>query len=139
MSCILQSEDARSAVLHYLGQSGIPANLQLKNIFEAMLAMGNGGSPFTLTTLVDRLQDRDQKIVGELTFQDASIDPESATAQAIHGLKALEMKSVDDQRAALRRRIRDVEHEGKLEEALRLADELQKMENEQRPKRNGHS
>jgi len=104
-----------------------------------MLAMRNGGSPFTLTTLVDRLQDRDQKIVGELTFQDASIDPESATAQAIHCLKALEMKSVDDQRAALRRRIRDVEHEGKLEEALRLADELQKMENEQRPKRNGHS
>ena len=139
LSCILQSEDARSAVLHYLGQSGIPANLQLKNIFEAMLAMRNGGSPFTLTTLVDRLQDRDQKIVGELTFQDASIDPESATAQAIHCLKALEMKSVDDQRAALRRRIRDVEHEGKLEEALRLADELQKMENEQRPKRNGHS
>ena len=104
-----------------------------------MLAMRSGGSAFTLATLIDRLHERDQKIVGELTFQDASIDSQSATAQAIHCLKALEIKSIDDQRSILRRRIRDVENEGKLEEALRLADELQKMENERRQKRNGPS
>jgi len=139
LSCILQSEDARSAVLHYLGQGGVPGNLQLKSIFETMLAMRSGGSAFTLATLIDRLHERDQKIVGELTFQDASIDSQSATAQAIHCLKALEIKSIDDQRSILRRRIRDVENEGRLEEALRLADELQKMENERRQKRNGPS
>jgi DNA primase len=139
LSCVLQSEDARSAVLHYLGTGGVPGNLQLKAIFETMLVMQNGGSPFTLTTLVDRLHERDQRIVGELTFQDASISAESATAQAIHCLKALETKSIDDQRSALRRRIREVENEGKLEEALRLADELQEMENRQRLRTNGSS
>ena len=35
----------------------------------------------TLATLIDRLHERDQKIVGELTFQDASIDSQSATAR----------------------------------------------------------
>jgi len=49
------------------------------------------------------------------------------------------VKSIDDQRSILRRRIRDVENEGRLEEALRLADELQKMENDRRQKRNGSS
>jgi DNA primase len=126
LNCVLKNEEARAAVLHYFAESGIPSNLQLKDIFGAMLAMRAGNRSFSLAELVDRLQERDQKIVSELSFEDGGIDGNDATAQALGCLQALEARSVEQRCADLRRRIRQAEGEGKLEEALRLTDELER-------------
>ncbi len=44
--------------------------------------------------------------------------------QALHCLRALEAKAVDAACKTLRRRIRELERQGDVMEALRLADEL---------------
>jgi DNA primase len=128
LAAVLHTEEARAAVLHYLQQSGVPESLQLKNVFSAMLAMEKGGFAFSLSALLDRLEEREQRIVTELGFQHLEAGQDAATAQAVHCLQALEKKNVEDRRIDLKRQIRTAELAGNLQEALRLADVLKVME-----------
>jgi DNA primase len=127
LSSMLQSDDARQAALHYFEESGIPGTLQAKNVFQAMLTMKSSGSAFSLAALLDRLPEREQKIVSELAFQRMSVGFEDG-AQAIHCLRALEGKTAQTERAELKKRIRAAELQGNLQEALQLASELKKMD-----------
>lgn len=126
LTCVLQNEDARLAVVHYLKQSGLADALHLKAIFGALLSMEAEAERFTLGGLMGRLESREQKIVSELSFKNTDMSPEAAAGQALQCLKALETKNVEDRRTELRRRIRSAESEGNLQEALRLADELRR-------------
>ena len=129
---MLQSEDARAAVLQYLEQSGIPENLSLKAAFEALLLMRRAGFAFSLPALLDRLDQRDQKIISELSFQQLNIPSDAATAQALHCLRALEAKCQEDHRIEMKKRIRSAEISGNLDEALRLTEALKQMDEDKR-------
>src|SRR6185312_6974017 len=124
LSARLESEEARLTVLHYLEQSGIPQSLTLKNGFGAMLAMHRGGSDFALLPLLDRMEEREQKIVSELSFPQAAVDPQAAAAQALDCLRALEAKNVEERRTTLKRGIAEAEARGDFGEALRLVQDL---------------
>jgi predicted DNA-binding ribbon-helix-helix protein len=126
LKCVLQNEDARTAVMHYLKQSGIANTLHLKHIFNAMLSMEAETEDFTFGGLIRRLEAREQKIVSELSFKHTDMSAEEAAGQALQCLRALETKNTENRRADLRRRIRSAESEGDLKEALRLADELRR-------------
>jgi len=65
--------------------------------------------------------------LAELTFSDLAITEENAPQMALSCLRALEAKASDKTREDIRRQIRELEGAGKLEEALRLADELNRM------------
>jgi DNA primase len=132
----LEDLDARAAVMHFFSERGIPDWLLLRSIFEAMMTLSREVDLWDAALLSERLDPRAQILLSQVTFDDGSIGL-SAVEQALGSLATLEQKERFRTASDLRRRIRDVENEGKLEEALRLADELQKMENEQRPKRNG--
>lgn len=124
LTCVLQNENARVAVMHYLKQSGVPASLHLKSVFNAMLAMEP--EHFNLNGLIERLESREQKIVSELSFKYADMSQDTAAGQALQCLKALESKNVEDRRAELRRRIQSAEAQGNMDEALRLAEDLRR-------------
>ena len=126
LKCVLQNEDARTAVMHYLKQSGIADTLHLKHIFNAILSMEAEAEDFTFGGLIRRLEAREQKIVSELSFKHTDMSAEEAAGQALQCLRALETKTTENRRADLRRRIRSAESEGDLKEALRLADELRR-------------
>jgi DNA primase len=126
LTCMLSSEEARLAVLHYFEQSGIPTTLQLQNVFQTMLSMNSSGSIFSMNALLDRLPEREQKIVSELAFYQAGSAPEEATAQAVYCLRALEDAAAQHEQAELRKRIRAAELAGNLMEALQLASELKR-------------
>jgi hypothetical protein len=130
LAAVLHTEEARIAVLHYLEQSGVPGSLQLKNVFAAMLGMQRSGSAFSLGALLDRLEEREQRIVTELGFQHLEAGPEAAAAQALHCLQALEKKNTEDRRTDLKRQIRAADLAGNLQEALRLTGLLKVMEQE---------
>jgi DNA primase len=124
LSAMLESEEARLAVLHYFEQSGVPESLVLKNVFKAMLAMHRAGAEFALMPLIDRVEEREQKIVSELSFRETSADTAAAAAQALGCLRAIEAKNVEQRRATLKQEIAEAEARGDLNEALRLAQEL---------------
>lgn len=128
LSSMLHSDDARQAALHYFERSGIPATLQAKGVFQIMLTMKTSGSDFSLAAVLARLEEREQKIVSELAFQPMSVAPDEAAAQAIHCLRAMEGKTVQTERAELKKRIRAAEVAGNLQEALKLTGELKKMD-----------
>ena len=130
LSCLLQSDDARAAVLHYFERSGLPNALELKPVFSAMMDLHASGTPFSLSSLLERLDTREQKIVTELSFHQSDGQAESATGQALHCLQALESKNQEEKRIALKRQIREAESRGDLQSALRLADDLKAIDNQ---------
>jgi hypothetical protein len=93
-----------------------------------MLAMESGGGTFSINAFIDRLGDREQKIVSELAFHQLSASPEEAAAQAISCLRALEATGAQHEQTELRRRIKSAESSGDIIEALRLASELKRRD-----------
>src|SRR3954469_23872652 len=70
LACLLASRDARLAIKQYLLQSNTLPLLELKNIFEAVLAVDEAGDGFSMERVSERLDDRMRKILAELTFSD---------------------------------------------------------------------
>jgi DNA primase len=124
VASFLLSEDARNAIKHYLSSSEVLATLELRGIFEAALALEQEGIPFSVSSLEARLEPRLQRILADLSFTDLGISEEGAVDQALSCLRAVELKASQAKRDQLRRRIRDLEAQGKFDEAIRLMNEL---------------
>ena len=124
IGCFLASAEARAVIAAYLQRTKMLELLETRNIFEGFLAVESEGVPFSLEAVEKRLDTRSQRILAELSFTDFGFGEEHAAQQALHCLEALEAKSIDAARDALRRRIRQLEQEGNVAEALRVADEL---------------
>ena len=127
LACLLLGQDAGAAIKHFLRRSDVLDVLELKGIFETVVALDTEGVPFSIEAVASRLEPRLQRIFTDLSFSDFGIREEDAAEQALHCLKALELKSVDAKRNSLRRRIRELEQEGNFEEALRYAGELNEL------------
>lgn len=127
IACLLMSPEARSAIKHYLSSTSILHLFELRGIFETALALDAEDVSFSLESLAARLEPRLQRIVTELSFADLGVSEADAAHQALHCLRALETKSLQAVCEALRRRIRESEQNGNLAEAMRLADQLDKM------------
>ncbi len=127
LTCLLCSADARAAIQQYLRGTDILPLLELKSIFSAALRLEEEGVSFCVETLGTRLEPRMQRILSELSFADVGIRQEDAVQQALHCLRALEAKSANMKCDGLRHRIQELEQAGNLEEALRLADELNRV------------
>jgi hypothetical protein len=102
----------------------------MKAAFQAMLDMA--GTPFSCADLLNRLGDRDQKIVSELTFQQVSTEPAEAAAQALDCLRILESRTAEERFVKLKREIREAEQSGNVAEAMRLMGELESMRRQQK-------
>jgi DNA primase len=127
IASLLASAEARAAIQHFLSNSEILPLLELRSIFEAALAIASENAPFSLDTLTGRLDTRHQRILADISFADFGIQEENAAEQALHCLRALESKWIAAKCQILKRQIRELEQQGKLEEALNLADELNKL------------
>lgn len=128
LSCLVTSNDARQAIQHYLSSSDVLGMLELRPIFECLLRMSQEGIPFSISELSHRLEPRMQRILTEVSFSEGTMEEEAAAQQALHCLRALEGKASGAKAVDLKRRIRELEQQGNMEEALRLATELDRSE-----------
>jgi replicative DNA helicase len=124
LSCLLLSADAREAIKEYVSRADLLHVLELRRIFEAVLALDADDVPFSVQAVASRLEPRLQRILTDLSFSELGISEEDAAYQAVHCLRALETKAVSAACNTLRQRIRELEERGEFTEALRLADEL---------------
>jgi DNA primase len=127
VACLLASADARSAIKHYVASTNVLPLLELRSIFETVLALDAEGISFSLEALASRLEPRLQRILTELSFSDSGIRDSDAAQQALHCLRALETKSLNVECEALRRRIRESEQSGNFSEVMRLTEQLDKI------------
>jgi intergrase/recombinase len=73
------------------------------------------------------LEPRLQRILADVSFAELGVAQDSASQQAIHCLEALEAKAAEAARSDLKRQIKQLEAEGKFEEALRLMEKLRSV------------
>lgn len=128
IACLLNSGDARETILHYLSTSNVLQTLELQPIFEGVLAMAREGTPFSIAGLSQRFDSRMQRILTEISFSESSMEEDEAAQQALHCLRALELKASKTQSVDIKARIRELEQQGRMAEAMQLISELERAQ-----------
>jgi hypothetical protein len=124
VACMLASSDARAVIRHYFSDSRFLEMLELKPVVEAILSAEAEGRPFSLSTCSESLEERFRKLLEAISFSESAVSEEQAAEQALDCLKLIEAKFLQARRESLKRRIRQLESEGNLNEAFRLISEL---------------
>ncbi len=127
IGCMLASTDARAVIRHYLSNSEALERLELRAIFEAILSADSADHAFSLEDVVASLDAHSQRILTEIGFAESGVAEEHAPEQALHCLKLLEAKSLQAKCDCLKKRIKELELQQNFGEALRLADELDRI------------
>jgi DNA primase len=121
---LLASEDARSRAIPELRDLPAVDRFVARNVFRALFAMHSDGAPFRFADLEGRLSDADRDLLSSIVFADEILEEEKAAEQAMACLRSLKSQDPRSEAAALRARIKTAEREGNLQEAMRLAQEL---------------
>jgi DNA primase len=125
ITCLLLSADARAAITHYLANNNLLPLLETRSIFEAV--MESTEDSFSVDAISRGLEPRLQRIIANLSFSELAMEEENAAQQALHCLRALEVKAKDTRCAELRQRIRVLEQEGNFAQALAVMTELDNL------------
>ncbi|MDQ2713107.1 MAG: toprim domain-containing protein, partial [Acidobacteriota bacterium] len=130
IACMLISADARSVVRHYFsGSEGLQA-LELKPVFDALLAAESAEGDFSLPEAMKILEPRFQRILTDISFSECDVKQEQAAGQVVDCLKRLEAVSLEVKFTILKKQIRESEISGNVQEAFRLTIELDRLKRE---------
>ncbi len=124
LQSLLSSEAARTQAIPELSGLGAVDRFVSKNVFQALFAMHSDGGMFRFSDLEGRLSEADQDLLSSAVFADEVLEEEKAAEQAMACLRSLKSQDPRSEAAALRARIKAAERQGDLEEAMRLAQEL---------------
>jgi hypothetical protein len=83
---------------------------------------------FRLSDLESRLEEADRTLLASVVFADEIAEEDYTLEQARACLQRLEQEDWESQRTALRVRVKEAERAGNVPEALRLAEELSRLE-----------
>ena len=126
LNALLISDTARDETIPDLASLPIVERFVTKRVFQAVFAMHSQG-PVRFADLEARLGDADRDLLSAVIFADEVLEEEKAPEQAQACLRSLQSQDPKSEIAALRARIKTAEREGKLEEAIRLAEELDRI------------
>ena len=124
LNALLASEDARAEAIPQLRGLAAVDRFVTKRIFHAIFAMETGEGSFRFAELEGRLADADRDLLSAVIFADEVLEEDKAHQQAQACLRSLQAQDPKTEMAALRAQIKTAEGEGKIEEAIRLAQEL---------------
>ena len=128
LNALLASPEVRRVVLPRLKAMPACEQFVTRRIFQALFAIDETQTPFRFAELEARLAEPDRELLASVAFADKPDDEEYSLEQAVECLRRLEQDDREAQRAALKSRIKDAERAGMLEEALRIAEELARLE-----------
>ncbi len=121
---LLASETARMEAIPQLQDMTAVERFVARNVFKALFAMHFDGTPFRYTDLEGRLTDADRDLLSAVVFADEGLEEEQAAEQALACVRSLKSQDPKSEVAALRAQIKAAERQGNLQEAMRLAQEL---------------
>jgi len=127
LRALLDSAEARAAVLPRLERLASARQFVTWSIFEALLAAA-GQEPFRYSDLEARLNETDRHLLPRLLLADNTMGVDQSVEQALACVQRLEAESARRAIAALKTEIRAAERAGDFESALRKADELRRLE-----------
>ena len=121
---LLASEMARAQAIPELSGLAAVDRFASRNVFQALFAMHSDGGPFRFSDLEGRLSEADRDLLSSAVFADEILEEEKAAEQAMACLRSLKSQDPRSEAATLRARIKAAERQGDLQEAMRLAQEL---------------
>ncbi len=128
LNSLLGSEAAREAVIPQLREMIVVERFVTRNVFRALFAihMDNtaDSTGFRFSDLEGRLSEADRDLLSTVLFADEVLEEEKAAEQALACLRSLKEQDPKSEVAALRARIKAAERDGNLEEAMQLAEQL---------------
>jgi DNA primase len=124
LHALLSSDTARAQTIPELSRLSAVDRFVSRNVFQALFAMHSDGGLFRFSDLEGRLSDSDRDLLSVAIFADEVLEEEKAAEQAMACLRSLKLQDPRSEAAALRARIKVAEREGNLQEAMRLAQEL---------------
>ena len=127
---LVHSSEAREASLASLAELLNRPGVNHLQSFALLSTIAHLGADFAYERLQERLSDQDRTLLASLVFADeiSKVSEASDATSVEQVLKCLERIGQDIDRAAineLKARIKKAEESGKIEEALRLSEELQ--------------
>jgi DNA primase len=128
LNALLASSEVRRAVLPRLKEMPAREQFVTHNIFQALFAIDESGAPFRFAELEARLGGADRDLLATLVFADKPEEDDYSLEQATECLRRLEQDNREAQRAILKVRIKEAERAGNMGEALRIAEELARLE-----------
>jgi DNA primase len=101
-----------------------------RRIFQAAFALADTGEQVSFDGVYARLEPADQTLLAEVVLGDAAVggDEEPSREAVVAAVDSLRRSEGRHQRDQLKMRIKESERAGKMEEALRLAAELEEMD-----------
>jgi tetratricopeptide (TPR) repeat protein len=124
LNSLLVSQVAREAAIPQLREMMVVDRFVTKNVLRALFALHEGATEFRLSDLEGRLSEADRDLLSSVVFADEVLEEEKAAEQAVACLRSLKAQDPKSEAAALRARIKAAERDGNLDEAMRLAEEL---------------
>jgi DNA primase len=122
LKCLLESEAVRQAVLPRLKTSPSAEKLVARKVFDAI---ANLGQRYSFGSLEARLDDPEKELLTGVLFADETSEGQVSVDQALACLERLQEGDRASERAAIKAKVRAAEQAGDLEEALKLARQLQ--------------
>jgi DNA primase len=127
LNLLLSNRDARQELIPRLEQLPAVEQFATRRIFKALFTLNSGGE-FGYEELHARLEEGDQEILAAAVLQDETNASVNTLELGEECVRSLERSGVKTEVAALKARVKDAERTGNLQEALRLAAELHRLE-----------
>jgi len=125
---LLHDEQARAEIAPLLGQLTVLEASPSHEIFDAIRRITAAGEPLTYLSLEARLQEEARHRLAALVFADDTLAESYSTELAVSCVRKLAASEQEARRSRLRRQIQEAERGGDLELAMRLLDELGRLE-----------
>lgn len=128
LSLLLAEEDVRNEFMEYL--KGLPSLRagRAGRVYEALITLHEAGGPCTYSSLHARLSPPEQEILASAVLQDGSQESSPSREEGFACLEALVEEERGRERNAMKVRIREAERTGNMPEALRLSEELARLQ-----------
>lgn len=122
--CLVNQPEVAQEVLPYLEQLQGWRKRPSAALFDAVLRAWRNGEPLSYGTIEPRLDAQGKNLFSQLLLDDEVYRESQTRDQAIACLQKLDLIQMEDFRRELKRRIREADLAGNLEEAVRLSGEL---------------
>ena len=133
VNVLLANKEARAQVLPRLRSLTVVRQFLTWPLLSTMFQLEEAGDDWGFAELEARLEDKHKALLASVVLADSIREQDASLDQALAFLPQLEAKERDARLSELRARATAAEQAGDLEEALRLTEELNRMEKARTP------
>ena len=124
LSAVFGDDETRDEVMRELRSLESISGFASRRIFQAVLALANAGSEVSFDAVNARLEEADQHLLAVAVLRD---DAEHSPEEIHAALQRVRLSDRQQRTDQLRARIKELEREGKREQALQLMAELPRL------------